>query len=667
MNSKKILSYIIILTLFLISCKKETEFTNKNQVLLTLNKINSTKITQNHKNKLLDSLYLKLIILKNDSINRNLLFKIGNIYYYDNKLDRYITIVNRVYNMAIIEKDSFHLAKSLYYIGDYYDENNSLDDAYLYYSRSEKLYSILNDTLHIGKVKLKKAGILYDNGSYKECEVELINAIKLLSNKKAHRLVYECYNILALNLIELKEYPKSLEYFYLAQNELDKLDKSNSVNIKFSRSNCFNNIGNVYLKMKDYEKAQEFYKKAISIKDLKESKPSLYAMILSNLAYTKLKKGKSEEAKKMLLESYKIRDSLKLNLGIISSKNYLAQYYISQKDTLKAIENITYCYSLSKKIKSAPDVLNSLKLLTEIDTKNKNFYTNEYFRINDSLQQAERATRNKFARIEFETDQVEEENSILIKKNSYIIIGSFILFLFIGTLFILYRLKTKNKELKLIQDQQIKNEEIYQLLLKQQSISEESRKEERNRIAMELHDGVVNSVFTTRFNLMQLESKQTVEKDSIIKELEKTEAEIRRVAHELNLTLNFKDESILNMITNLVEAQKNEWNTQFVVKIDDFIDWNTIEVEIKMNAYRIIQEALQNVNKYSKAKQCIVMLLKTENKTTIRIWDNGIGFNPKKNKKGIGLKNIQERALTMKANLTINSKINNGTSIEIIF
>ncbi|MGV1012927.1 MAG: tetratricopeptide repeat-containing sensor histidine kinase [Flavobacterium sp.] len=569
--------------------------------------------------------------------------------------------------MAIIEKDSFHLAKSLYYIGDYYDENNSLDEAYLYYSRSEKLYSILNDTLHIGKVKLKKAGILYDNGSYKECEVELINAIKLLSNKKAHRLVYECYNILALNLIELKEYPKSLEYFYLAQNELDKLDKSNSVNIKFSRSNCFNNIGNVYLKMKDYEKAQEFYKKAISIKDLKESKPSLYAMILSNLAYTKLKKGKSEEAKKMLLESYKIRDSLKLNLGIISSKNYLAQYYISQKDTLKAIENITYCYSLSKKIKSAPDVLNSLKLLTEIDTKNKNFYTNEYFRINDSLQQAERATRNKFARIEFETDQVEEENSILIKKNSYIIIGSFILFLFIGTLFILYRLKTKNKELKLIQDQQIKNEEIYQLLLKQQSISEESRKEERNRIAMELHDGVVNSVFTTRFNLMQLESKQTVEKDSIIKELEKTEAEIRRVAHELNLTLNFKDESILNMITNLVEAQKNEWNTQFVVKIDDFIDWNTIEVEIKMNAYRIIQEALQNVNKYSKAKQCIVMLLKTENKTTIRIWDNGIGFNPKKNKKGIGLKNIQERALTMKANLTINSKINNGTSIEIIF
>lgn len=630
-----------------------------------LNKIESSKT--NDKKRSLDSLYNLILLAQNDSVSRNLLFKIGNVFYYDNNLEKYFAVNQKTNILAKIANDTAHIAKSLYYLGDYYDAKSKLDSAYYYYYKAEKLYNSLNDTINTGRLKLNKAGILFDNGSFKESETELIKALKLLLSKKNDRLIYECYNILGLNLIELKDYPESLEYFKLAKNQLSKIDNSTTTDSKFSHSKCNNNIGNVYLKMKDYGKAHEFYKKAISIKGLKESKPSLYAMILSNLAYAKLKNNKIEGVKEMLFESYRIRDSLKIDLGIISSKCKIGEFYLYKKDTINAINNIFSYYSLSKKIKSAPDVLNSLKLLTEIDTKNKKFYTNEYFRINDSLQQAERATRNKFARIEFETNQVEEENSILIKKNSYIIIGSLILFFIIGTLFILYRLKTKNKELKLLQDQQIKNEEIYQLLLKQQSISEESRKEERNRIAMELHDGVVNSVFTTRFNLMQLESNQTVEKDSIIKELEKTEAEIRRVAHELNLTLNFKDESILNMITNLVEAQKNEWNTQFVVKIDDFIDWNTIEVEIKMNAYRIIQEALQNVNKYSKAKQCIVMLLKTENKTTIRIWDNGIGFNPKKNKKGIGLKNIQERALTMNANLTINSKINNGTSIEIIF
>lgn len=655
------------MTLSLLSCKNNLEGSDKKDVLNTIVRINSNQINQIKKNKLLDSLYKKLLTQKNDSVNRNLLFKIANVYYFDNKLDEYLATVKRIKELAIIDKDSFHLAKSLYYTGDYYDNKNILDSAYKYYYQSEKIYSQLNDTIHTGKVKLKKAGILYDNGSLKESEIELIKALKLLLPKKNERLIYECYNILALDLIELKDYPESLEYFKLAKNQLSKIDKSASSDSQFSNSKCNNNIGNVYLKMKDYKKAQEYYIKALNTKNLKKLNPSIYAMILSNLAYAKLKSNKIEGVKEMLFESYRIRDSIKIDLGIISSKCKIGEYYLYKKDTTNAINNIYFYYTLSKKVKSSPDVLNSLKLLTEIDTKNKNFYADEYFRVNDSLQQAERATRNKFARIEFETDQVEVENSILIKKNTYIITGAIVLLSIAGAFFMLYRLKTKNKELKHIQDQQTKNEEIYQLLLKQQSISEESRKEERNRIAMELHDGVVNSVFTSRFNLMQLQSSESEKKSELIKELEKTETEIRRVSHELNTNLNFNDDSIINMITNLVEAQKNEWNTQFIVNIDKFIDWNKIAVEAKMNTYRIIQEALQNVNKYAKAERCMVIVLKTGDKTTIKITDNGIGFNTKKHKKGIGLKNIKERVKAIKGTLTINSNINKGTSIEIVF
>ncbi len=668
MRVRSIITIIaIIATLSVVSCMKEIETTNKAEVFEILNKINNQSIDKKHKDKLLKNLYEKLISNKNDSINRNFLFEISNVYYYDNKFDNYLKIINKIKNLSIADKDYTHLAKSLYYTGDYYDEKNLLDSAYYNYFQSEKFYILSKDSANIGKVKLKKAGILYDNGSFKECENELVKALILLKDKNELRLLYSCYNILGLNLIELKDYSKSLEYFNLAQIQLNKLEKRDTPNLEFSKSTCLNNIGNVYVKMENYDNAQRFYNKALSIKDLNKSKPILYAMILSNLAYVKLKKGNTSEAKNMFLESYKIRDSLKSDAGIISSKYYIGQYYLSQKDTLKAIENIASCYTLSKKVKSSPDVLNSLKLLTEIDTKNKNYYTKEYFRVSDSLQHAERATRNKFARIEFETDQVEEENSILIKKNTYIITGAILLLSIAGIFFMLYRLKTKNKELQHIQDQQTKNEEIYQLLLKQQSISEESRKEERNRIAMELHDGVVNSVFTSRFNLMQLQSSETDKKDILIKELEKTETEIRRVSHELNTNLNFNDDSIINMITNLVEAQKNEWNTQFIVNIDKFIDWNKIAVEVKMNTYRIIQEALQNVNKYAKAERCMVMVFKTGDKTTIKITDNGIGFNTKKHKKGIGLKNINDRVNAIKGTITINSNSNKGTSIEIVF
>ena len=49
----------------------------------------------------------------------------------------------------------------------------------------------------------------------------------------------------------------------------------------------------------------------------------------------------------------------------------------------------------------------------------------------------------------------------------------------------------------------------------------------------------------------------------------------------------------------------------------------------------------------------------------IRIWDDGIGFNVKRAKKGIGLKNITDRCQQMNAELKITSTLNEGTKIEV--
>ncbi|WP_370568440.1 ATP-binding protein [Flavobacterium sp. CG_9.1] len=51
----------------------------------------------------------------------------------------------------------------------------------------------------------------------------------------------------------------------------------------------------------------------------------------------------------------------------------------------------------------------------------------------------------------------------------------------------------------------------------------------------------------------------------------------------------------------------------------------------------------------------------------MRIWDNGIGFNPEKVKQGIGLKNIKERTKALNGELKITSSTGNGTTIEVIF
>src|SRR5690606_33569262 len=119
-------------------------------------------------------------------------------------------------------------------------------------------------------------------------------------------------------------------------------------------------------------------------------------------------------------------------------------------------------YELADDINSHYDILNTLKCLSEVDTKNRFFYSNKYITVSDSLQDVAKKNRNYFARIEYETAKLEDEKEELIKKNSFIIGVSAIILLFIAAIFIIYYLNSRNKKLMLIQEQQKANEEIYQ-------------------------------------------------------------------------------------------------------------------------------------------------------------------------------------------------------------
>lgn len=661
---------LICLLIILGSClNNKSKVDSKKDIIYLIEKSESKNFNPAKIEKYLDSAYQKLLLKKNDSVTRNLYFQTALKYYEQNSLDKYLIVTKKINELAIEQNDSTHIAKSLYYLGDYYEAKTQLDTAFNYYNQSGKIYKQLNDTLNYGNLSLFKAGILYDVGNFDEGEIQGINALKLFSKIKNKRLVYESNVIIALCLKELNNYEKALEYFRVALNLLDQLEneKFPIEKILKSRIACYNNMGRVYEKMEKYNEAVSLYKTGLKTKDLKQNYPKLYAMLLNNLAYSKMKLGKTQGVEDLLLESLRIRDSLKTLPGIVASKIKLGEYYLYKKDTSKALIYLKESLDLAYKIKSNSDILQALKLLTKNDSKNKIYYSNLYIKVSDSIQNVERLTRNKFARIAYETETIEEQNQKLSKRNTYISSIAIALIFVFGIIFIFYRLKTKNKELLSTQKQQAANEKIYQLMLQQQSETEKARAEERNRIAMELHDGIVNSIFTTRFNLLQLEATANEKKEQLVKELEKAENEIIRVSHDLTQNLLFEDKTLPEILTNLIDAQKNQYNTKFDLSVDKYINWSTITSANKIHIYRIIQEAIQNTNKYSKAEKCFVMLLKTGDKMTIRIWDNGIGFNSEKVKYGIGLKNIKDRTKTLNGELKITSNKPNGTTIEIIF
>ena len=666
MELKKILLFIFYVFLYL-SCNENHHVENIKIKALIKNSENN-KFTNFKREEYLDVATSSLDNNSNDSIKRNFLFTIADNYFNLNFQNKYIKISKKNLELSKQSNDTSHIAKSLRYIADYYETKSIPDSALIYFLKSEKTYQSINDNLNVAKLKLYKSVILYNVGNFDLAEIEAINALKLLYKTKNNQSIYECNVLIGACEVDLLNYKSAIEYYDIALNKIKILEKEkfSKNNIEYYKASCYNNIGKIYFNQQNYHKAVEFYKKGFEVKKEFSKKDKLYAILLSNCAQAKIEMHDSIGTYDELQKSLHISDSIIDLLGIVSCKISLGRFYLLKKDSVTALNYFKESFLLSKKVKSNDDVIQTLKLLTQNDSKNQKKYTDIYFKVSDSLRNESNKTRSKFARIAFETDQIEEKNQILNEQIFYVIIISVgVLSLIIG-IFYIFRLRVKNKELEATEKQQKTNEKIYELILNQQFVSEESRKEERNRISMELHDGVVNNIFTTRFNLELLQTNNIKEQNELVLKLQNTEDEIRRISHDLNKNLDFKDNHLSEIITNLISENQKINQTIFDLTIDKYIDWEEVSGEIKINIYRIIQETIQNVNKYAKAQKCYIMLLKINKKITLRIWDDGIGFNQDIVKTGIGIKNIKKRVQTMNAELKIESHVGKGTSIEVV-
>ncbi|WP_420573113.1 sensor histidine kinase [Kordia sp.] len=161
--------------------------------------------------------------------------------------------------------------------------------------------------------------------------------------------------------------------------------------------------------MQNYKKAIESFKKALQFDSISIKKPKQYAMLLNNLAYSQFKLNEHSNLPKLFYESLKIRDSIQHIDGIIISKIRLSEYYLAEKDTLKSYQFINDANILSIKQKTSDNLLLTYDLLAKVDPKNSTKYLRRYIEISDSTLLEERRMRDKFTRIEYETDELEEE------------------------------------------------------------------------------------------------------------------------------------------------------------------------------------------------------------------------------------------------------------------
>lgn len=603
---------------------------------------------------------------ENDSIKIKNYFKLANRYFILLEYDKYKETTNKILDISKSINDSLNIAKAEYYLGDYYFSLSKNDSAYYYYLEAEKKYETTKDKENLANTILHKAYVLLYEKDFVGSESETIKVLNIAKEINDQSLIYECYVNLGSSLSGLGNYEKALEYHQKALLQIKKIEDENYKPLL--QAQTLNNIGFVYLSINKFNEASQIFEEGLKINNLKEIQPVLYTSLLDNFAYSRFKINKNEGLKDFQT-ALAVRDEIDDVYGKINSRIHLTEYYLSQNDTLKAIQLNSEANKLAKESHYNKEVLITLDFYTKLIPEEGLAYARDYIKLNDSLQKQERATRNKLARIEFETDEIISEKETLSNQRKIILIMSLLIISFGFLLYIILYQRSKHKELVFNQQQQESNEEIYRLMLNNQEDIDEVRSNVKRNIALELHDNILNRLASTRLNLFAISRRQ--DEETIKKALEHIdsirviEQEIRAFSHELHRESEINKSNFKNILEELLKNQKETYSAE--CNCDIFFDeaMNNMSPEIKMNVYRIIQEAFNNINKYANATKIRLALDVDDGFLHLEINDNGAGFNVKKVKNGIGLKNMKSRAEAMKGEIFITSEKGKGTNIKL--
>ena len=199
-----------------------------------------------------------------------------------------------------------------------------------------------------------------------------------------------------------------------------------------------------------------------------------------------------------------------------------------------------------------------------------------------------------------------------------------------------------------------------------------AHEEERKRIARELHDDTIQTLVALSRQLDSVISRKRKTGDKSSASLEEVRREIDESLVRIRRFIQYLRPPILEYLglvpalRELCEQMQRERGVQIELESDR--ERYALDAEQQLLVYRIVQEALRNVWKHSRAERCTVRLDTAESLIRIAIVDDGTGFpardpNDLVSSGKLGLMGMQERAHLLGGNLDIDSAPGRGTTV----
>lgn len=240
-----------------------------------------------------------------------------------------------------------------------------------------------------------------------------------------------------------------------------------------------------------------------------------------------------------------------------------------------------------------------------------------------------------------------------------------IIFMLAGFFILILIVYSNKRKKKFIKEKQLLEIEFNQQLLQSQL---EIQEQTFNTISREIHDNVGQVLSLTKVQLNIIDQTQILDNTllSDAKEgVRKALTDLRDIAKSLN-SERIQFLSLPEITEHELQRINRSGLMDYSVQVEG--GEQSMQEQKKLITFRIIQEALQNIIKHSKAKSIDVFFCYDMNCLKVEITDNGIGFDPQllSKKDGLGLHNILNRASLIGGEAKIESKPNEGTTITII-
>jgi len=201
-----------------------------------------------------------------------------------------------------------------------------------------------------------------------------------------------------------------------------------------------------------------------------------------------------------------------------------------------------------------------------------------------------------------------------------------------------------------------------------------AQEEERKRIALEIHDDIIQDIASLSLEIDALGKDKNRLRDDLPETLQTLRNEVqdavkklRLLSHQLHPSVI--DQGLIPALETLVQETSKgpDLNIQFITQGDE----QQLPAEVAINLFRIAQEAINNVTKHSGATEATIKLRYTSRSVKLMVYDSGLGFEfPEQwgdfaSKQKLGIIGMQERANIIRGKFTLKSRVGKGTVVMV--